>query len=190
MSRVQVPSLTPEAQAPDQREHRKVRGFCVVWGLPAGARGRDLPGALLLRSAGPPPQTRGRAPRPHPPTDQQGGHPRVCGDEAPGGTQPERPSGPSPRLRGRAHERPQLLGGVGAIPASAGTSLVDLRFCRSKDPFSFSCEDLSVLCTVAAPTPLLPRSGKLSRPCTRMCSNLAEKATWARSPRNLSASGS
>ena len=57
---------------------------------------------------------------------------------------------------------------AGAIPASAGTSLVDLRFCCSKDLFSFGCEDLSVLCTVAAPTPFLPWSGKLSRPCARL----------------------
>lgn len=116
--------------------------------------------------------------------------PRTCGDESPSLKGQFLYSGPSLRLRGRALFPPGDGSIGGAIPASAGTNLVDLRFCRSKDPFSFSCEGLSVLCTVAAPTPLLPWSGKLSRPCTRMCSNLAEKATWARSPRNLSASGS
>ena len=35
---IQVPSLTPEARAPDRREHRKVRGFCVAGDAPAGAR--------------------------------------------------------------------------------------------------------------------------------------------------------
>ncbi len=148
MSRVQVPSLTPEAQAPDQREHRKVRGFCVVGGVPAGARGRDLPGALLLRSAGPPPQTRGRAPRPHPPTDQQGGHPRVCGAERYHYGHFFHQRGPSPRLRGRGPvDRSESLP-ARSIPASAGTScggrkvgidiVVHPRVCG--DEVSWSCD--------------------------------------------------
>src|SRR5699024_11504408 len=116
--------------------------------------------------------------------------PRTCEDESPSLKGQFLYNGPSLRLQGRVAEGRVRVREGRSIPASAGTILVDLRFCRSKDPFSFSCEDLSVLCTVTAPTPLLPRSGKLSRPCTRMCSNLAEKATWARSPRNLSASGS
>src|SRR5699024_1131619 len=99
-------------------------------------------------------------------------------------------NGPSLRLQGRVAEGRVRVREGRSIPASAGTILVDLRFCRSKDPFSFSCEGLSVLCTVAAPTPLLPRSGTLSRPCTRMCSTRAWNATWAGSPQNLGASGS
>lgn len=53
------------------------------------------------------------------------------------------------------HSRPGDPPSARSIPAPAGPILVDLRFPCNKNPFSFSREDLSTVCTVAEPTPFL-----------------------------------
>ena len=64
-------------------------------------------------------------------------HPRVCGENQRGSPAQYRPTGTSPRMRGKLEFPKTNVPWSGNIPAYAGKTLIDVRFLVPEGHFTF-----------------------------------------------------